>query len=107
MSVDMNFIYMVVGMGIVTYLPRMIPAAFLSKIKIPKLFIKFLSHIPEAVLAALLFPSILMPGGQLALAITNDLLLASIITLPIAYKSKNMFLTVIVGMVIMIFLQQL
>jgi len=107
MCIDLNYFYLILGMGIVTYLTRMIPASFLAKRQIPELFVKFLNHIPAAVLAALLFPSILMPEGSIAISSSNHILLAALISLPVAYKSKNMFLTVILGMIIMVLLRRL
>jgi len=107
MNMDLNYLYLILGMGVVTYLPRMIPAAFLARRQIPELFVRFLSHIPAAVLAALLFPSLLMPEGNISLSASNHILLTSLLSLPVAYKTKNMFLTVILGMVILVFLQRL
>jgi branched-subunit amino acid transport protein len=94
-------------MGIVTYLPRMIPAAVLSKRKIPELLIKFLSYIPAAVLSALFFPSVLMVDNKISISTSNTLLLTSLLTFPLAYKTRNMFLTVIAGMVIIVLLNRL
>ncbi len=87
-----------------TYLPRMIPATFLSRREIPELFIKFLSYIPAAVLSALLLPAVLVTDGKINISMSNTMLLSSLIVLPIAYKTKNMFLTVILGMIAFVFL---
>ncbi|WP_422446042.1 AzlD domain-containing protein [Thermoanaerobacterium sp. DL9XJH110] len=107
MSIDVNYLYLIIGMGIVTYLPRMIPAAVLSKRKIPELLIKFLSYIPAAVLSALFFPSVLMVDNKISISTSNTLLLTSLLTFPLAYKTRNMFLTVIAGMVIIVLLNRL
>jgi branched-subunit amino acid transport protein len=107
MSIDVNYVYLIIGMGIVTYLPRMIPAAVLSKRKIPELLIKFLSYIPAAVLSALFFPSVLMVDNKISISMSNTLLLTSLLTFPLAYKTRNMFLTVIAGMVIIVLLNRL
>ncbi len=53
----MNKIYiLILGMMIVTYLPRLIPFYLLSRKKIPCKFEKFLYNIPFAALGALLLP---------------------------------------------------
>lgn len=102
MKIDLNYFYLVLGMGFVTYLPRMLPAALLSKQKIPKVFIKFLSFVPAAVLSALLVPGVLMTENKLNIGFSNPLLIAAVLTFPLAYKTKNMFATVLLGMGIVI-----
>ena len=46
-------------MGIVTYIPRMLPAVLIEKIKFNKNMTKFLSLIPYTAMAALIFPGVL------------------------------------------------
>lgn len=104
MSNNLNYFLLIIGMCLVTYLPRMIPATFLSRREIPELFIKFLSYIPAAVLSALLLPAVLVTDGKINISMSNTMLLSSLIVLPIAYKTKNMFLTVILGMIAFVFL---
>jgi branched-subunit amino acid transport protein len=94
-------------MGIVTYLPRMMPATVLSRKQLPELLIRFLNYIPAAVLSALFFPSVLVTGHEINIGMSNPLFITSLLTFPIAYKTKNMFLTVIIGMIIIIILNNL
>lgn len=102
MKTDLNYIYLIIAMGLVTYFPRMLPATLLSKRKISKLFISFLGFVPAAVLSALFFPGVLIAGNKLSVGISNPLFLAALLTFPLAYKTKNMFLTVLLGMGIVI-----
>lgn len=102
MKIDFNYIYLVLAMGLVTYLPRMLPATLLSKQKIPEVFVKFLSFVPTAVLSALLFPGVLTVENKLNIGISNPLFVAAVLTFPLAYKTKNMFATVLLGMGIVI-----
>ncbi|MGB9812726.1 MAG: AzlD domain-containing protein [Thermovenabulum sp.] len=106
MSNEANYIYLVIGMSVVTYISRMIPAVVLSKRNIPEIFIKFLSYIPVTVLSALFFPSILVVDNKINISTSNTLLITSLLTFPLAYKTKNMFLTVIVGMIIIALLNK-
>lgn len=103
----MSYIILIVGMGIVTYIPRMLPATVLSQKKLPDILIRFLNYIPAAVLSALLFPNVLVTGHEINIGISNPLFITSLLTFPIAYKTKNMFLTVIIGMIIIIILNNL
>lgn len=99
-----SYLFLVIGMGVVTYIPRMLPATILSKKNIPETLVVFLQYVPVAVLSALLFPGIMMIDDKLCLLPSNSLLIATLLTFPIAYWKKSMFLTVLVGMGIVIFL---
>lgn len=94
-------------MALVTYLPRLMPALILSKRNIPEVLVKFLNYIPVSVLSALLVPSILVVDDKINISPSNTLLLTSILTFPLAYKIRNMFLTVIAGMIIIVILNRI
>lgn len=51
--------WMLLGMALATYIPRMIPLAFLEGKELPPLISGVLQNIPYAVLGALIFPAIL------------------------------------------------
>ena len=95
-----NIILIILSMALVTYLPRLIPILLLSRRKLPPQVGIWLSYVPVAVLAALLGPILFMPAGQIALHPgDNPYLWAAFPTLATALFSKNMFLTVLVGMI--------
>lgn len=104
---DKNYLFLLFGMALVTYLPRLMPAMILSKRNIPEVLVKFLEFIPVSVLSALLFPSILVVDDKINISPSNTLLLTSILTFPLAYKMRNMFLTVIAGMIIIVILNRI
>ena len=54
-----EIIMIIFGMMLVTYIPRLLPALFLSKIKLNKKIEKFLKLIPYSAMSALIFPGIL------------------------------------------------
>lgn len=51
--------WMLFGMALVTYIPRMIPLTFLNGKELPPIVSGVLRNIPYAVLGALIFPAIL------------------------------------------------
>lgn len=55
----MRILILIIGMGIVTYIPRMLPAVLIGKIKLSKKMEKFLSLIPYTAMAALIFPGVM------------------------------------------------
>lgn len=54
-----EILLLIAGMGIVTYIPRMLPTILLDKIHIGKRMEKFLKLIPFTAMAALIFHGIL------------------------------------------------
>ncbi|MGN7387085.1 AzlD domain-containing protein [Sporosarcina sp. SAFN-015] len=51
--------WMLFGMALVTYIPRMVPLTFLDGKELPPIISGVLSNIPYAVLGALIFPAII------------------------------------------------
>jgi len=88
----------ILGMGLVTYLPRVLPVVLLSSKSIPPILESWLQLVPVAVLAALVAPSLLVEDAQLALHSDNLFLWASFPTLFVAWRTKNLFASVVVGM---------
>jgi branched-subunit amino acid transport protein len=55
-----NYILLILGMALVTYLPRLVPALFLGRFQFPAWFERWLKSIPYAALGALIFPGVLL-----------------------------------------------
>jgi branched-subunit amino acid transport protein len=104
---EQKIVLVIIGMSIVTYFPRMLPLVVLSKFEMHPLFLKWLRYIPVAVLSALLVPGILLSDKKLAIGLENKAFLASIPCFLVATKTKNLFLTVLVGISSMFLLQLL
>lgn len=85
-------------MAVVTYLPRLLPTLFLSGRNLRPLLIAWLRLVPPAVLAAMLAPSLLVREGQIDLGFDNLFFWAALVAFPVAWKSKSLFATVVVGM---------
>ena len=64
-----SYLLLLIGMGLVTYLPRLLPLLLLSQRQLPQWLIEWLELIPAAILAALLAPALFIdaPSGQLDL----------------------------------------
>ena len=100
-----TFLWVVIGMMAVTYLARLIPMLVLSRTEIPEGFQRWLQFVPVAVLSALLVPSVLLQNGGLALRLDNTYLLATVPTLIVAARFKNIFLTVLCGIICLILIR--
>ncbi|NNV06175.1 AzlD domain-containing protein [Geobacillus sp. C56-T2] len=51
-------VWMILGMGIVTYLPRMLPFVLLGRVELPPFWQGVLKNVPYAALGALIIPDI-------------------------------------------------
>lgn len=88
----------IIGMAVVTYLPRLIPTLFLSGRNLRPVIIAWLRLVPPAVLAAMLAPSLIIKDDQVDLRVDNLFFWAALFAFPVAWKSKSLFATVVVGM---------
>lgn len=55
---------LLLGMAIVTYIPRAIPAIFVGRLKFPPKVEKFLKLIPYTAMAALIFPGVFTADAE-------------------------------------------
>ena len=85
-----SVVWMIVGMGIVTYLPRMIPLVFLEKLKLPSFLQGVLKNVPYAILGALIFPGVLFIQEELWYGC-----LGAAVAFLIAYTGVNVIFVVI------------
>jgi branched-subunit amino acid transport protein len=97
----------ILGTALVTVLPRILPLALLSRMSIPDRVVRWLGHVPVAVLAALLAQSVLLSNGRIDLSISNLALLAIIPTLLVALRTRSLVGTVLTGVVAMALLRLL
>lgn len=99
----MNQLLLILGMAVVTYIPRVAPLMLLSSRELNPMLMRWLEMVPPAVLAALLAPELLLhtgpDGGKaLFLSLENSFLPAAAITFLTGWLGKNFFVTVAVGM---------
>jgi branched-subunit amino acid transport protein len=96
--VKVDYLLLVLGMGIVTYLPRWIPLILLSRRQLPEWLRQWLDFIPVAVLSALILPAVVTTGDPRHLAVFQPAMLVSIPVSIFAWKTRSLAGTVIIGM---------
>jgi branched-subunit amino acid transport protein len=101
----MNVWLLLIGMGIVTYAIRLSLIVLIGRVDVPPLIQRALRFVPPAVLSAIIFPELLRPGGTLDLSPGNVRLLAGVLAAGVAWRTKNVLLTIGVGMVALWVLQ--
>jgi branched-subunit amino acid transport protein len=94
----MTLFLTILAMGLVTYALRLSLIGALGKIEMPELVIRALRFVPPAVLTAIIVPEVLVSESRLDISLGNDRLLAALVATLIAWRTKNVVLTVIMGM---------
>jgi branched-subunit amino acid transport protein len=102
-----EYLLLIVGMGLVTYIPRYLPLFFLAQRNLPRWFIEWLDMIPVAILSALVFSEIFLSGSPRHLDILQTKSLVAIPTFIIALKTKSLGVTVISGMILYWFAERI
>lgn len=97
---DWDYLLIIVGMGVVTYIPRWAPLFYLSRRSLPQWFVRWLDLIPAAILSALLLPALVTHGQPRQLDFTKPELIAALPTLLFAWKTKSLGGSVVVGMLL-------
>ncbi|HBG22422.1 MAG TPA: AzlD domain-containing protein [Peptococcaceae bacterium] len=88
---------MIIGVSIVSLTPRIFPVAFFSRYDFPAVVKEWLSFVAPAVLGGLTAVSILAPLGVIDISIQNIYIWAFLPTIVVAVKTKNLFITLLVG----------
>ena len=93
---------LLVGLG--TYGTRLSFVLLFGRREIPGGIRRALRFVPPAVLTAIIFPELLLPEGTLDLSLGNDRLIAGLFAALIAWRTKNVILTILAGMTLLLFL---
>jgi branched chain amino acid efflux pump len=96
----MNEVLLILGMALVTFGVRYPALALAGRIPLPEMVVRALRYVPVAVLTAIVVPEVLFRDGTLVIGPHNAQLVAGIATALIAWRSKNLLLTIALGMAI-------
>lgn len=88
-----------IAIGITTFVIRFSFIYLFGRMEIPELARRALRFVPPAVLSAIIFPELLIPGGVFDISLGNGRLLAGVLAALVAWRTKNVVLTILVGMV--------
>ena len=91
---------LVAGMFLVTFGVRYPVLALVSRVTLPPAVLGALKFIPPAVLTAIIVPAVLQPQGQLDVSLHNAYLIAAVAAALISWRTKNLLLTIVLGMAI-------
>ena len=92
-------LFAAIGLG--TFLLRFLFIYLFGKITMPDWLSRALRFVPAAALAALVFPALTHPAGHLDLSLNNFRMLAGLGGAIVAWRTRNVLLTILAGMVLL------
>lgn len=93
---------LIVGMAIVTYLTRAGFFGIARQAELHPLLRRALEYVPVSVLAALVFPAIIAPGGAVQSPLHNVYLWAALITVAAVALTRRGWAAIVVGVASML-----
>jgi branched-subunit amino acid transport protein len=96
-----------IGLGLGTFIIRASFITLFGKWQIPPRLQRALRFIPASILFALVVPQILMRNNAVDLSLSNPRLAAGVAAALVAWRTKNVFITILSGMVVLWLLQAL
>lgn len=94
---DKTIIITIIGMFLVTYIPRVFPVIILSKYKTGDAFNKIIKYIPISVFVGLITKEVLFIDGNINLSTNNVFIVPTIIVFIISAKYKSIGLSIVSG----------
>ncbi len=92
-------LFLAIGLG--TFTLRFLFIYLFGKVEMPDWLRRALRFVPAAALAALVFPALTHPTGHLDLSLQNFRLLAGLGGAIVAWRTRNVLLTLIIGMILL------
>ena len=94
-----NDLLLVFGMALVTFATRYPILALVSRVDLPPSLLSALKFIPPAVLTAIILPTLLAPtSNTLEISYRNTYLVAGLVTILVAWRTRNLLVTLAIGM---------
>jgi branched-subunit amino acid transport protein len=95
----MVFWFTILGMGVITFALRLSFIFLLGRFELPPLLQQALRFVPVTVLPAIVLPAIAYTDTGLDLSLGNARIPAAILAIAVAWRTRNVLLTIISGMV--------
>lgn len=95
------------AVGLLTYGMRLSLILLIDRFTMPVIVQRALRYVPPAVLTAIIFPELFLPAGQLELSLHNERLIAGAVAAIVAWRTRNVLLTIGAGMVVLLILVRL
>lgn len=93
-----DYLLLIAGMALATYLPRLAPLLLLSRRQLPAWLAEWLDLIPAAILGALVAPAVFAAADPRRMELLRPEVLAALPTFVFALKTRSLGGTVVFGM---------
>ncbi|MGB3787085.1 MAG: AzlD domain-containing protein [Phormidesmis sp.] len=94
----MNEVLIIGGMAIATFAIRYIMFGASSRVVLSPTLLNALRYVPPVVLTAIVVPEVLLSEGSLAVGLGNARLMGAIAAILVSTLTKNLLLTIVLGM---------
>jgi branched-subunit amino acid transport protein len=101
----MNIWLAVIAAGLLTYTTRLSSIISFGRIDMPKTVERALRFVPVAVLTAIFLPELVYIQQDLIISYRNPRLIAGLLAIVIAWRTKNVMYTIVIGMLALWLLQ--
>ena len=91
--------------GLLTFGMRFIFIYLLGRFELPETMRRALRFVPPAVLSAIVVPELLIRSGRMDVSLTNFRLLAGVVAVLVAWRTRNTLLTILGGMLALLLLE--
>jgi branched-subunit amino acid transport protein len=96
----MQEVILIGGMMVVTFGIRYSMFVVAGRMAFPARLENSLRYVPPAVLTAIIVPAVFMPSGaEIVVSYTNPYLVAALLAFAVGWFSKNLLLTIVLGMI--------
>ncbi|NMC12645.1 MAG: AzlD domain-containing protein [Chloroflexi bacterium] len=85
--------------GIITFVIRVSFVLLFGKIRVSTRLNQALNLVPPAVFSAIIFPDMFLQNNQLAIHLNNGRMIAGMLAILVAWRTRNIVLTVLTGMI--------
>ena len=103
----MNIWLVMLIAGLLTFATRLSFILLLDRIRVPDWFRGGLRFVPAAVLSAIIVPELTNPNGSLFISWRNPQLLAGAVAILVAWRTRNIVLTIVAGLAALLIFQTL
>jgi len=104
---QLTLLWVFLGAGLATFLIRLSFIAVEGRVRLPSWFRTALQFVPAAMLSALIAPDLLMRDGQLYLSPANARLVAGLVAIVIAARTRSIGWTIVGGMAALLVMETL
>jgi branched-subunit amino acid transport protein len=91
--------------GLITFGMRFSLIYLFGRFNVPEALRKALYYVPPAVLSAIIFPELFIRNETVDLSLDNHRLMAGLVAILAAWFTKSIFITILAGMLALLFLQ--